>query len=215
MVSHNHKEDLEQTKKLIMNVTNKSNYSWGRIEESKKRDNIHIEKKNELLLDFLIFEESHVKDLLEENKFEPDKEKKYRVFLPPIEKTECLALLTFTWDYYGQNWKWKFILDIAKSCHEILSLRFETQHSDGGTHDHLHMQINNKFFGSARCEEQYKLEWLPRECPHLLLRSDKHQESPVILLVYLLGSLYGFKDATKFLDGIDLRYTNDMEDYFS
>lgn len=199
-----------------MNITSNSNYSWKRIEESKERDNIHIEKKNELLLDFLIFEDSHVKKLLEVNKFKPNKEKKYRVFLPPIEKTECLPLLTFTWDHYGQNWKWKFILDIAKSYHEILSLRFETQHSDGGTHDHLHMQINNKIFGSVRCEGKYKLEWLPGERPHLLIRSDKHPKSPVILLVCLLGSLYGFKDTKKlFLEGIDLRYTNEMKDYFS
>jgi hypothetical protein len=217
MVSCDHKEDLEQTKKLILNITNNSNYSWKRIEESEERDNIHIKKRYELLIDFLIFQDSHVMKLLEKNKFEPlNKEKRYRVFLPPIEGTECLPLLTFKWDHYGQNWEWKFILDIAKSYDEIFSLRFETQHSDGGTHSHLHMQINNKIFGSDRCEGGYKLKWLPGDHPHLLIRSDKHPKSPIILLVYLLGSLYGFKDAKKnFFDGIDPRYMNDMKVYFS
>lgn len=216
MASGDHKEDLDQTKKLILNIIINSNYSWERIEESEKKDNIHIKKKYELLTDFLVFQDNHVRKLMEKNKFDPlNKQKRYRVFLPPIKGTECLPLLTFKWDHHGQNWEWKFILDIIKSYDEIFSLRFETQHCDGGTHNHLHMQINNKIFGTDRCENGYKLKWLPDNQPHLLIRSDKYQDSPIILLLYILACLYGFKEVKKYLNGIDTRYANDMKIYFS
>jgi hypothetical protein len=186
---------------------------WKKIERE-GRDNPHIRKKQELLNDlFLEFNDGHVKNFIEDNKFEPSDRHKYRLFLPPIEKTDCLPVLTFKWNHDGDKWDWKFILEVVKDQSHVLSFRFETQHSDGKTHSHLHMQINKDIFGP--CEKNYQLNWIPKEHPHLLIRSDEHPNSPVILLVYLLGSLYGFKDARKFLDGTHPRYMKDMKNYFS
>jgi len=210
-------EDLKETKKMIMKIATISNYEWEKIEREEK-DRRHIDKRTELLsIMFLPFNDGHVKNIIALNEFKTHikENKKYKVFLPPIEKTDCLPLLTFNWNHDGCKWEWGFILDIVKNYSSILSLRFETKHSDGETHSHLHMQINNKIFGPPICEDSYQLKWLPGEQPHLLIRSDNFSTSPVILLIYLLGSLYGFKEVGKFLGDTHPRYLLDMKDYFS
>ena len=105
-------EDLKETKKAIMKITNISIDEWKKIERE-GRENPHIKKKQELLNNlFLEFNDGHVKSFIDDNKFEPLNKDKYRVFLPPLKKTECLPLLTFMWNHNVGKWEWKFILDI-------------------------------------------------------------------------------------------------------
>lgn len=215
--------DICGAKRMITNIFNSSKSEWDKIES---RSPSFAEKKRKLIFNFRFHEynDSLIINHLSKKKFEPQKEyKNHRIFLPPTEETDFLPLLTFEWDYdEDKKWMWKFVLDIIKTdeldtkdaYRKIFSLRFETHHGEGGTHSYPHVQINNRIFGP--CESSYTLTWLPRHQPHILIRSDMNSNSPVILLIYLLSSLYGFKKMKSFIDGIhENYYKNDMKIYFS
>lgn len=204
--------EIRELKKLILNIHTQSKKEWDRIQDSKK-----IQKMENLQL--ILFQNitiSHLKKILDENPLKL--QKKYRIFLPPLDdEQDFLPLFTFECNYSAKKYSYKFCLDLVKENPKnpkILSLRFEIEKSNGttGDHDYLHVQINNRI---DDLNDTYELDWLPDHHPHLLIHSENNKNSPVVLIIYLLGCLYGFKTFTKnVLGGIHPSFINDFKEYY-
>jgi hypothetical protein len=209
-------EEIADLRESMLSILMHSQSIWGKIEEEQKEQEL-IKKKNELLnYYFLEYNDGALKSAMNDMHFRG--RRKYRIFLPPLnDERGFLPLLTFEWNFSGTNNDYRFFLDLvdldpANGCPKILSLRYEI-HGGGRDHNYPHMQINNRMDINGGV---YELHWLPKHHPHVLLRSDKYQNSPFVLLIYLLQSLYGFKEPTlDALKNIPKCYLSDMNDYFS
>ncbi|MCK5022881.1 MAG: hypothetical protein KAS04_01775 [Candidatus Aenigmarchaeota archaeon] len=222
MISQN--SEIYDTKRVIRNIISVSKNKWNKIERDVKMKHF-VDKKNVLISQYFFHEyKDSIYGELSKPIFKPyiKERKNHRVFLPPTKDKKFLPLLTFEWNHNKGNWDWKFILDILNTekintenvINRTLSLRYETSHDEKSIHNFSHVQINNKIFGSDK--DSYTLSWLPKSHPHILLRSDKYHNSPVILLIFLLASLYSFKDIPEFLRGIHEDYhRKDMKKYFT
>lgn len=206
-------KEIEELRKLIRNIFLYSEKEWKQIE--KNEETKYIRKKEEIFSfasDLFMACNDNILEEAIKNVKKFESLKRMRIVLPPLkDDTDFLPLLSFKWVFDKTNEESKFVLDLVKNKSHILSLRFERPQATGGDHDYLHVQINNRFDYHT---EEYMLKWLPDHNPHILLRTNDFPNSPIVLLLYLIGSLYGFRGfAENVLSGLHQKYANEMKSF--
>jgi len=215
---------MKSLKELLTKIAAHSNNEWELIESGKEKN----KRKREQMLKLMNYKETLGTvffecgaNFLDDNVLKGNKIKldgKQRVFLPPMfDESDFLPLFSFDCTLKNDDIQSCFNLELVNvknvnpetGSWRILSLRFENGCTVNGRGDHAypHMQINNKLDNGI----DYELEWVPDHHPHVLLGSVKSRNSPIIVLMYLLVSLYGLKGFTmNVLGGIKQNYKNEF-----